>query len=121
MTLIETWMADISNTVAEALQNAMEDTDPRYPPKSVIAEYWFEDESYIEITLKNSNDVKVRIVHRDEDTNSRECPNVISYIEDNLPSWAEFWDEFLENNRPWDEWTEHGFRDAADYYHYRYG
>lgn len=118
--IIQTWLDSVSDTVSSAFQTAMEDRSIKDPPKSVTAEYWFEDESFIEVTVSNTNTVSIILCHRD-DNNSRDCPNVVDCLRRKLPNWSEFYEEFLEQNRDCNEWTEHGFRNEADYWHYRLG
>ena len=47
---------------------------------------------------------------------------VQEYVDENLDTDAllDAISESVENSY-YDEWNEHGFRDAADYYHWRYG
>ena len=47
---------------------------------------------------------------------------VNDYVKKNIFEW-ELLDSMREKARKasYDEWEEHGFRDAADYYHWRYG
>jgi dTDP-D-glucose 4,6-dehydratase len=88
-------------------------------PKSVFTSVDFRDGSAIEVTLYRDNHIEVDYYHADEDVD-RDCQNITQYMEDNLPSWDELEKEWKES-LPEDEWTAHGFRNEADYWHYRLG
>lgn len=47
--------------------------------------------------------------------------NIAEWLEANLCDWSEIEKAHEDDMRPYDYWDEHGFRDAADYYHWRYG
>lgn len=82
------------------------------------AECWVSTEQgeiTIEVDCRGNNVIEVY-----HDNNSeRPCPRLVAAINDELPVWEDVEKEFKEDCEE-DEWTLHGFRDAADYYNWRY-
>lgn len=113
------WMQELDKRIMNAFEDAFNESDPEYPPKSVHTDVIFDDDSCIEICINRNNDVEVNFYH--SNSSERLCPNIEQYIQDNLPSWDDYYEAYCENNQPWDEWTEHGFRNEADYWKYRLG
>lgn len=73
----------------------------------------------IELYMDKYGNYEVFIYHNND--SESECPLLCKAIEDGLPDWRETVEQWEEDNPPYDIWNEHGFRDAADYYKYRYG
>lgn len=71
------------------------------------------NDGYIDV-FTNSKDYVEVTVCPDSDLDRRHT-NIEQAITDALPLWD---DVEVEE---YDEWNEHGFRDAADYWHYRLG
>jgi hypothetical protein len=89
-------------------------------PTAAFADYHFDDGSFLEVELhKKNNVVDVYYYHAYEKVD-RDCPNITQYIEDNLPDWDEYMEQY-EDAYPEDEWQAHGFDNEADYWHYRLG
>ncbi len=79
--------------------------------------WWYADDA---------NDAEVRgLIEVDEIFNNKNqykvCENIAQWLEENLCEWSEIEKEHEDDMRPYDYWDEHGFRNAQDYYHYRYG
>ena len=71
--------------------------------------------------IKGEQPVRVYVEH-DDDPNRRESNNLEEYIEKHVSLDWEAADETVrENCQPYDEWNEHGFASATDYYEWRYG
>ena len=107
------WMAELDKRMEKAFFDACNEGEP----KSVLASMDFADGSMIEVELCSDNQVLVYIYHANEQV-ERDLPNMREYIEDNLISWEELAEKY-ESAMPEDEWTAHGFRNEADYWHYR--
>ena len=77
------------------------------------------NDGYIDLLMDRSGNIEVIITH--DNDNEGECPLLCKAIEDGLPDWSETVQQWEEDNPYEDEWTSHGFRDEADYIHWRYG
>lgn len=113
---MKTWIEKLNASMTAAFFNAFSLYDN---PQSVIASVVMGDGSYIDVELFRNNDVNVWAYHADR-KNERECPNITAYIEDSLIGWNELKEQY-DDAQPEDEWTAHGFRNEADYWHYRLG
>lgn len=51
----------------------------------------------------------------------RDLSNVGDWIEEHLRDSDDLAELHEDALKPYDEWDEHGFRDAQDYYNYRFG
>lgn len=109
------WFNKLSKNLEEAFTEAHNIYDY---PESVSADVNFNDGSFIEVELYKNNNLDVFIYHADEKV-ERECPNITKYLEDNLPDWEVLKEDY--ESYPQDEWQAHGFKDEADYWHYRLG
>lgn len=79
--------------------------------------YEFDDGSAIELYLEDSDYMNAEFFPAGSLEN-KSYPNVESAIY----ALDADWDNVeVESEPEYDEWQEHGFRDAADYYHWRYG
>lgn len=67
----------------------------------------------------SNGDVEVVDCMHDVPHDCRDLSNVGEWIEDHLCSSSELEDMYHDELYDYDEWNEHGFRDAADYWHYR--
>ena len=114
------WMDEIADKMGECFDSAFSGADPEYPPTSVLADYHFNDGSFIEVEMFKHSQPDVFIYHADKG-NERECPNLERYIQKSLPRWDDYLEAFNESCEPYDEWNEHGFRDEADFWHYIFG
>ena len=79
------------------------------------------NDGYIDIMTDEKNQFYADVRHdKDELRNS---PNLVSAIIKVIPYWDDVADEWDSNNeeQEYDEWNEHGFANASDYYSYRYG
>jgi len=113
---MKTWIEELNENMTTAF---FDEFNELVSPRSVLASVEMGDGSYIEVELHRDNTVDVYIYHADPN-NERECPNIERYIEDNLIDWDELKEQYDEA-QPEDEWTAHGFRNEADYWHYRLG
>jgi len=111
-TWYERLLQDLDNSFAQAMGEEY--------PKLVSGEVEFTDGSSIVITLYRNNDIDVCYYHADDD-NDRLCPNIEKFLEDNIPDWETLEENLRDFNMRVDEWQAHGFRDEADYWHYRLG
>ena len=102
----------IFNEIAEQLHDAIHDAicDDN---DSVYVDYYVDDDaSLIEIEAFCDGKIVVDFYVRELDKNEKEYPNIRVGIEEAAPDWREVEDEVEEENQPYDEWNEHGFRDA---------
>jgi hypothetical protein len=104
--------------IADKMYDAIEDAkcDDR---SSCYICHEFDDGSSIEIESENSSYrycYNITFYPADEEREGREYPNLQKALDKAMPDWDD-----VEIEREYDEWNEHGFRDAADYYHWRYG
>lgn len=113
---MKTWIEKLNASMTAAFFDAFNEQDN---PRSVLASVEMGDGSFIETELHRDNTLDVYIYHADR-KNDRECPNITQYIEDNLIGWDELKEQY-DDAQPEDEWTAHGFRNEADYWHYRLG
>lgn len=74
------------------------------------------DDFNIIISTDNYDNVNVEICS-DKD---KEYPNVEDAVRLSIPSWDKI-AEKIEEEKEYDEWNEHGFRDESDYTAWRYG
>ncbi len=77
------------------------------------------DGGTIEITTDWHGNTEVMVVPDDENKYEQDYSNVIDAILAVIPEWEDVRQQCLREQE--DEWQSHGFRDAADYYHWRYG
>ena len=113
---MKAWIEKLNANMTAAFFDAFNEQDN---PRSVLASVDFTDGSFIEAELHRDNTLDVYIYHADCN-NERECPNITAYIEDSLIGWNELKEQY-DDAQPEDEWTAHGFRNEADYWHYRLG
>ena len=73
----------------------------------------------IEIEANIYDDTYITVTSYNDDKIGQPYPNVEDAIREVLPSWDDVRAQ-LEYECE-DEWQAHGFRNAADYYNYRYG
>lgn len=111
------FMAQLTERMSEAFSDRF---NGEYTTGGILADVHLDDESFLEVEIFANNTVDVYIYHRDE-ANKRACPNVEKYIQDNMPSWRDYVDEYNDSCQPYDEWQEHGFRDEADYWRWKEG
>lgn len=82
-------------------------------------------DGYIEVNFrfKHSKDESVEVVvyHNNDKEGERVSENIEKYVKDHLKGFGEYVEAFMEKYPYEDEWTEHGFANAADYHRYRYG
>lgn len=110
------WMKKLSDNMSDDFAKRHNE---EHCVRSVLTDYHFGDGSFIEVELTSMDEVKVWFYHKDPDVD-RHCSNIEQFIVDNLPHWDDFKEEY-EESLPEDEWQSHGFRNEADYLHYRYG
>ena len=109
MEAIDKLIKEIADKMEEAIKEAkMEDKI------ECNIDYWFEDDSWIEISSENNDYYDIHFFTPDED--EKDLPNFEKALYDAMPNWDD-----IEIEPEYDEWNEHGFRNAADYYHWRYG
>lgn len=113
---MKAWIEKLNASMTAAFFDAFNEQDN---PRSVLASVEMGDGSFIETELHLDNTLDVYIYHADR-KNERECPNITAYIEDSLIGWNELKEQY-DDAQPEDEWTAHGFRNEADYWHYRLG
>lgn len=79
----------------------------------------------IEVTFRfkhnKEESVEVLVYHNNDKSGERGSENIEKYITDHLKDFNEYVDAFMKKYPYEDEWTEHGFANAADYHRYRYG
>ena len=73
----------------------------------------------IDVDTDVHDDIEVIIVPVDEDKYEKPYPNVLEAILQVMPEWEDVEQQCRRENE--DEWQAHGFRDASDYYQWRYG
>lgn len=108
---------EIKIELHDAIKDAiLEDNDSTY-----IEYYLDDDDSIIEVETFCDGKLIINFYPKDMDVNEKDYPNIREGIEAICPCWDEVTDEVKEENQPYDEWNEHGFRDEADYNNWRYG
>lgn len=76
-------------------------------------------QSYFYIRSEKGGEIEVYAVHWDDEDKS--SPNVEAFLKESLDDnveWYQLEDELEDDG---DEWNEHGFASATDYYEWRYG
>lgn len=109
------WFARLLDNLDNAFNDVMANDDY---PKQVVADTDLDDGSTIEIELFRDNTLDVYF-YRNKQTKEDNLPNIVQYLEDNLPDWDTLEEEYRD--AVMDVWQQHGFRDEADYWHYRMG
>lgn len=103
------FLVEISRTMSQNIEeNIKEGLTTAY------MEYAADDFNII-ISTDNYDNVNVEICS-DKD---KEYSNVEDAVRLSIPSWDTI--EKIEEEKEYDEWNEHGFRDEADYMSWRYG
>ena len=111
MEAIDKLIGTIYDKMCEAIKEAKcDDSNTAY------IELYMEDNSRIEIESECSDYYDVHFFSAPDDEEEKYLPNLLDAINKKLPDWDD-----VEVEGEYDEWNEHGFRDAADYYHWRYG
>ena len=76
-------------------------------------------DGYINISTNKNNQYNADVRHDKDEL--RKSPNLVSAIIKIIPYWDDVVEQFNNEDEEYDEWNEHGFANAADYYFYRYG
>ena len=110
----------------EDINDRLYDSIEEYDPSTIYTCYDFPCGGYAEISLFPSpqrDNIYVEANIYNDDGRCRDCPNLEQFLADHLDQYEDHMEAWRSDpdNRPYDEWNEHGFRDAADYYHWRYG
>lgn len=83
------------------------------------------NDGYIEVNFhfkySKEESVEVLVYHDNDTTGERSSSNIEKYVTDHLKDFNEYVDAYMDKYPYEDEWTEHGFDNAADYHRYRYG
>ena len=96
---------DIKDTIAAGLKTA-----------TAVA---YTNDGYIDMCCDRGGEVEVLVYH-DDDEREHDSANLEAYLKewlDKMVDWYGLEEELEEES---DEWNEHGFADAADYYRYRF-
>lgn len=83
--------------------------------------YYIYESKYTDLEVsffRDGKEPEIRIVNTEY--NQRTYPNLKQAVMDSIPNWGDMEKE-LAKECYYDEWDEHGFRDAADYNRWRYG
>jgi hypothetical protein len=106
------FLDEIQKKIYDAIEEAKRDCcDHTY------VSYEFDDGSAIELSLEDSDYMNAECFPAGS-LEKKSYPNVESAIYALDANWDNV---EVESEPEYDEWNEHGFRDAADYYHWRYG
>ena len=89
----KSWFDELTEAMKTSFAHAHEEMEC---PRSAVASVKFNDGSFIDVELFPNNSVDVYTYHADG--RDRECPNIVAYIEDNLPDWDVLAEEWDENN-----------------------
>lgn len=108
--MIHKFLEDIREKAREGIENAIESGNSH-----VSVSYDTESLGFIDVCIEKNGAVSVYVVHDDE--RERRHPRIIEAVIEVVPDWRDIEMEMSD----YDEWNEHGFRDAADYYRWRYG
>lgn len=106
------FLTELQEQIYDAIENAKMEGDNK-----CYVTYEFDDESAIELELQDVDSMTVECFPAGS-KEKKHYPNV----EKAVYALDTNWDNVeVELETEYDEWNEHGFRDAADYYHWRYG
>lgn len=111
MKAIDELIKEIVDGVYEAIQEAKLEEK-----RSCYFEHYMSDDSCIIIDSEATDYYDIRFYAPDDDEEQKKLPNLYSALDNALPDWDD-----VELEPEYDEWNEHGFRDEADYLHWRYG
>lgn len=111
MKAIDKLIQEIADKMEEAIQEAKYEEE-----RECCIEHYLNDGSWIEIASENNDYYDIHFYPADDEKDEKTLPNLAEAIYDAMPDWDD-----IEVEYEYDEWNEHGFRDAADYYHWRYG
>ena len=107
------FLRDITRLMEDAIREALSDEE-----KEATIEYPYNG-GYIEITTDWRGNTEVMVVSDEEEKEERDYSNVIDAILVVVPEWNDVVEQVKRENE--DEWQAHGFRDAADYWHWKEG
>ena len=110
------WMAILNQRI---LDDYFEERNESDNPNYLFGSVEMTDGSFIEVEVRNGCDVSIMFYHKDS-LCDRPLPNLEQYIMDSLYTEDEMREEW-DDSWPKDEWQAHGFRNEADYWHYRLG
>ena len=103
---------DFIDHLEEIIENAIE-----WRRKSISTYYEFGDGSYIDVEYGSGVKTSIRGYHADG-TEKKLSDTMFVLLYNCIPSFGEVEEKM---NDDCDEWQSHGFRDEADYLHYRFG
>lgn len=111
MKAIDKLIKEIADKMYKAIQEAKYEDNNK-----VYIDCWFEDGSWIEISSENNDYYDIHFYPANDEEDEKNLPNFEKALYDAMPNWDD-----VEIEPEYDEWNEHRFRDAADYYKWRYG
>lgn len=108
---------EIKIELHDAIKDAiLEDNDSTY-----IEYYLDDDDSIIEVETFCDGKLIINFYPKDMDVNEKDYPNIREGIEAIAPDWDDISEEIRNEEEELDEWQSHGFRDASDYYNWKFG
>ena len=81
------------------------------------------DDGYIDLYCDRKGDIGALVFHDDEER-EHNSDNLEKHLIDNLKGmvdWDSIEEEVMEDESYDNEWNDHGFRDAADFWHWKEG
>lgn len=114
------FLNDIYTKVVDEMTEIVCNDDKRY-----IEVCWYDKTKRgsgdIYVSINENDEVNVFVVHStcEEDVDTR-LTNIIEAVKGVVPTWDEIVEQCKEDAIWADEWQRNGFRNAADYNHYRY-
>lgn len=73
---------------------------------------------YFTVEVNEDDEIVVEVLNNE--TDKTDYPNVIAAIKAAIPDWSDVADDMRDEWQEMDEWQRNGFKDAADYYRWRY-
>lgn len=107
-----TFINEIGKKMTEAMKGAICEYEHNAYIDYSAGDFYFTVEKY------ENDEIEVEVLNNE--THKTDYPNVIAAIKAAIPDWSDVADEVRDEWQEMDEWQRNGFRDAADYYSWRY-
>lgn len=108
-------MNDVLKKLKEEMTEAVRESKKEFIETAAV-DFKCPGGAVVTVEMREDGSTNVEIASTDGEKEERDYPNVVDKIRRAVPDWE---DVTVEPEPSYDEWNEHGFRDAADYYRWR--
>lgn len=106
------FITEIGKKMAEAMKKAICEQEHSAYIDHCAGDFYF--------TVEVNEDGGIEVEVLNNETDKSDYPNVIAAIKAAIPDWSDVADDMRDEWQEMDEWQRNGFKDAADYYRWRY-